>query len=89
MQSRKEKRFTARGTQERTKKAIEGIFQQEDKSMSKIYKAEYADGEMEVFSYCDNDREAMEEAESYEKDHGTLFNLFEVDEDYNEIRTVY
>ena len=27
--------------------------------MSKIYKAEYADGEMEVFSYCDNDREAM------------------------------
>ena len=29
--------------------------------MSKIYKAEYADGEMEVFSYCDNDKEAMEE----------------------------
>lgn len=57
--------------------------------MSKIYKAEYADGEMEVFSYCDNDNEAMEEAELCESEHGTLFNLFEVDEDYNEIRTVY
>ena len=57
--------------------------------MSKIYKAEYADGEMEVFSYCDNDSEAMKEAESYESEHGTLFNLFEVDENYDEIRTVY
>lgn len=57
--------------------------------MSKIYKAEYADDEIEVFSYCDNDCEAMKEAEMYESEHGTLFNLFEVDEDYNEIRTVY
>ena len=55
----------------------------------KIYKAEYADGEMEVFSYCDNDSEAMEEAESCEDEHGIVFNLFEVDENYNEIRTVY
>lgn len=61
----------------------------EESDTRKIYKAEYADGEMEVFSYCDNDREAMEEAESYEKDHGTLFNLFEVDENYDEIRTVF
>lgn len=57
--------------------------------MSKIYKAEYADENMEVFSYCDNDREAMEEAESYEEEHGTLFNLLELDENYNEIRTVF
>ena len=57
--------------------------------MSKIYKAEYADGEMEVFSYCDNDKEAMEEAERCEDEHGIVFNLFEVDENYNEIRTIY
>ncbi len=57
--------------------------------MSKIYKAEYADENMEVFSYCDNDKEALKEAENYEKEHGTLFNLFEVDENYDEIRTVF
>lgn len=57
--------------------------------MSKIYKAEYADENMEVFSYCDNDKEAMEEAESYEKEHGILFSLFELNEDYKEIRTVF
>ena len=57
--------------------------------MSKIYKAEYADGEMEVFYYCDKESEAMEEAESYESERGTLFNLFEVDENYDETRTVF
>ena len=57
--------------------------------MSRIYKAEYEDGEMEVFSYCDDDKEAMEEAESCESEHGILFNLFEVDENFDEIRTVY
>ncbi len=57
--------------------------------MSKIYKAEYADENMEVFSYCGNDKEALEEAENYEKEHGTLFNLFEVDENYDEKRTVF
>ena len=61
----------------------------EEVNMSKIYKAEYADGEMEVFSYCNNDKEAMEEAESCEDEHGIVFNLFEVDENYDEIRTVY
>lgn len=57
--------------------------------MSKMYKAEYADENMEVFSYCDNDEEAMKEAESYENEHGMLFNLFELDENYEVIRTVY
>ena len=57
--------------------------------MSRIYKADYADGELEVFSYCDTDEEAMQEAESYEDIHGIVFNLFELDEDFNEIRTVY
>lgn len=57
--------------------------------MSRIYKAEYEDEEMEVFSYCDNDEEAMKEAESYEKEHGIVFNLFELDENYDVIRTIY
>ena len=57
--------------------------------MEKIYKAEYEDNEIEVFSFCDNDTEAMEEARSYEKEHGILFNLFELNENYDEIRTVF
>lgn len=56
--------------------------------MSRIYKAEYEDDEIEVFSYCDTDEEALKEAYDYEKEHGTLFNLFEVNEDYDIIRTI-
>lgn len=56
--------------------------------MSKIYKAEYADDEIEVFSYCDTDEEALKEAYDYEEEHGTLFGLWEVNEDYDIIRTV-
>lgn len=55
----------------------------------KTYKAEYEDGEMEIFSFCESDEQAIKEAESYEAEHGTLWNVFEVDEDYNEIRTVF
>ena len=57
--------------------------------MVKIYRADYEDGELEVFSYCENDDEAMREAESYESEHGIVFNLFELNEDFEEIRTVY
>ena len=56
---------------------------------TKTYKAEFADDEIEVFSYCSNDDEALKEAFSMESEHGTLFNLFEVDEDYNILRTVF
>ena len=56
--------------------------------MDKIYKAEYEDGEFEVI-ISDNDTSAMSEAESYEDKHGTLFNLFEVNADYEKIRTVF
>ena len=55
----------------------------------RTYKAEFADDEIEVFSYCSNDDEALKEAFSMELEHGTLFNLFEVDEDYNTLRTVF
>lgn len=53
-----------------------------------MYKAEYEDEEFEII-YADNDNEAMKEAESYEDEHGIVFKLFEIDENYNEIRTVY
>ena len=55
----------------------------------RTYKAEFEDDEIEVFSYCSNDDEALKEAFSMESEHGTLFNLFEVDEDYNTLRTVF
>lgn len=55
----------------------------------KTYKAEYADDEIEVFGYCDTDEEALKEAFEYESEHGTLFNLFEVNEEYDAIRTVF
>ena len=56
--------------------------------MSRIYKAEYEDDEIEVFSYCDTDEEVLKEAYDYEEEHGTLFNLFEVNEDYEVIRAI-
>lgn len=54
----------------------------------KTYKAEYQDEEFEIFT-CKDDTEAMKEAELYEDSHGTLFNLFEINNDYDEIRTVF
>lgn len=54
----------------------------------KEYKAEYEDGEF-VLITCKNDDEATQEAYSFEEEHGTLFNLFEIDENYDEIRTIF
>ena len=54
----------------------------------KTYKVNYADDNFEIV-YADNDREAFTEAEEYEKEHGNIFDIFEIDEEYNEIRTVF
>ena len=55
----------------------------------KTYKAVYADEEFEVFS-VEDDEEAFEMAYSYEKEHGDLFDLFEVDFDsFDEIRIIF
>jgi hypothetical protein len=51
------------------------------------YKAEYEDGEF-VLVDGETDSEAMKEARRYEKEHGFMFNLFEIDENYDEIRTI-
>lgn len=58
------------------------------KNKDKTYKAEYQDEEFEVFT-CENDEDAMKEAKDYEEVHGILFNLFEINEDYDDIRTIF
>ena len=54
----------------------------------RIYKAEYEDENFEIFSYCGNDEEALKEAKKCEIEHGYLWNLSEVNEDYDEIRVI-
>ena len=53
-----------------------------------MYKAEYEDEEFELLS-SDNYDDAFKEANEYEKEHGLLFNIYLLDDDYNEIETVY
>lgn len=53
-----------------------------------MYKAEYEDENFEII-YANDDREAMTEAIKYEDEHGIIFNLFEIDKNYDEIRMVY
>ena len=53
----------------------------------KMYKAEYADEDMEVFD-SETEEDALAEAFDYEDEHGVLFGLFEIDENYDEIRAV-
>lgn len=52
-----------------------------------MYKAVYEDEEFEII-YASNDNEAMKASYKYESEHGLIFNLFEIDENYDEIRTV-
>lgn len=51
------------------------------------YKAEFEDENFEIFSER-NDHDGLETAFNFEKEHGTLFNLFEIDDSYNEKRTI-
>jgi len=55
---------------------------------TKTYKALYADEDaMEVFT-ANSENEAMQTAFSYESEHGILFNVFVLDNEYNEIKTI-
>ena len=56
---------------------------------NKLYKAEYEDDELEIFAYCSSDNEAIEEAFSFEDVHGSLFELDEINEDYDVVRRVF
>lgn len=55
--------------------------------MRKLYQAEYEDDNIEVFSAEDDD-DACFEAWDMEEEHGSLLDLFEVNGDYEKIRTV-
>lgn len=52
-----------------------------------MYKAEYADEDMEVF-FSETEEDAIHEAFDYEEEHGCLFGLFEIDENYDEVKAV-
>lgn len=50
------------------------------------YKCEYEDGNFEILLGTDED--IFQEACKYEEEHGCLFNIFEINEDNEEIRTI-
>lgn len=55
----------------------------------KWYKAEFEDDNFEMI-LADSDMDALDQAYSFEEENGEmLFNLFEVDDDYNNIRTIF
>jgi hypothetical protein len=55
----------------------------------RTYKALYEDENvMEIF-IAKNDAEAIEDALSYESEHGNLWNVFLLDENYSEIDTIF
>lgn len=53
-----------------------------------MYKAVYADDNFEIIQ-ANNDIEAIQEAERYEAEHGDLFNIWEINNDYEEIRMIF
>lgn len=66
------------------------VIKQQIEDKDKIYKAEYFDDSFEIISYVNNDNEALNEAYNMEEgEEKFLIGLFEVDEDYNEIRTIF
>lgn len=66
---------------------VQSLVVTENQEETKTYKADYEDENFEVIS-AESDIEAFEIAKSYEDEHGCLFNLFEVDDNYDEIREV-
>jgi hypothetical protein len=51
------------------------------------YKIEFEDGEFEIELGTDED--IFDTACKYENEHGIVFNIFEINEDDEEIRTVF
>ena len=52
------------------------------------YRAEFEDDNFEMI-LADNDNEAFEKAQEMEGEFGTLFNLFLLDDNDNEISTIF
>lgn len=60
---------------------------EENLEEQKTYKADYEDENFEIITAY-SDKEAYDQAFSYEDEHGYLFNVFEVNDNYDEIREV-
>jgi hypothetical protein len=52
------------------------------------YKAEFSDDSIEVFM-ASSDSEAVNTARKLENEHGYIFNIFRLDENYNEEEEVF
>lgn len=52
------------------------------------YRAEFEDDNFEMI-LADDDNEAFEKAQEMEEEFGTLFNVFLLDENDNEIATIF
>ena len=52
------------------------------------YKAVFADDNMEIIM-ADSNRKAIKQAREYESEHGELFNVFILDENYYELETIF
>ncbi len=51
------------------------------------YRADYADEEFEIIG-ASNDNDALKIAYELEKNHGVLFNLTMLDDEYDDIKTI-
>ena len=57
--------------------------------MDRTYKAEYSDGNFELFSFCGSFVDAVKEAIKYEQGHGSLSEVFEVNENSDMVIPFY
>ncbi len=52
------------------------------------YRADYEDENFEMITAASND-EAITKGFGFEEEHGILFNVTLVDEDYNDVETIF
>ena len=52
------------------------------------YSAEFEDNEIEVLC-CSNDNEAIQSAWELETVHGSLMNIFKLDENFDKVKSIY
>ena len=54
----------------------------------KTYRVELPGDEFEII-FAENDDEAMKKAWELEEQYGVIFNVFEIDDDYEIVKTVF
>lgn len=58
------------------------------KGRLKVYRAEIEDDNFEII-LAENDKEAIKEMRTLQEEGHTVFNLFLLDGNYNEIKTIF